>query len=376
MRSFETRMANSESQIALIGFGNPLLDIQFSTDEAFLEKYGLAAGGFCFQEDRQRGIYEELRQKSTVEYIPGGATMNSLRVYQGLTGKAGKVFFMGCIGNDAFGEQLRELCDKDGLRTSFLVSDKNPTGVCGVVVVDKERSLCTRLGAANDFEQQHLQKSENMKKIAEASYCYVAGFVQTVCPDGISFVAKQFAEAGKIFCSSLSATFLIEHCKDHFLNLLPYVDILFGNEDEYLHWSRVHEMNETDLCEIARRIASMPKHNPNNPRVVVVTQGVHPTLVATRWSSTTTSTVYKVTQYPVAPLDPEKIVDSNGAGDAFVGGFIFGLDVAKQRGHPFSSSVSVDLAVHFAHVAARHIVQRSGCRFNFDPEELKIPEAL
>jgi len=31
---------------------------------------------------------------------------------------------------------------------------------------------------------------------------------------------------------------------------------------------------------------------------------------------------YKIKEYPVAPLETDKIVDTNGAGDSFVGGFL------------------------------------------------------
>jgi adenosine kinase len=54
----------------------------------------------------------------------------------------------------------------------------------------------------------------------------------------------------------------------------------------------------------------------------------------------------------VAPVD--KIVDVNGAGDAFVGGF---LAVIARGG-------SVDAAVRAGQWAAAHVIQRSGCTFD------------
>ena len=45
----------------------------------------------------------------------------------------------------------------------------------------------------------------------------------------------------------------------------------------------------------------------------MITQGAQPTLVAQDGN---------VTEFPVLPIAPEEIVDSNGAGDAFVGGYL------------------------------------------------------
>uniref|UniRef100_A0A915K9U0 Adenosine kinase n=1 Tax=Romanomermis culicivorax TaxID=13658 RepID=A0A915K9U0_ROMCU len=57
----------------------------------------------------------------------------------------------------------------------------------------------------------------------------------------------------------------------------------------------------------------MPKINNKRPRIVVITQGKSPVIVAEG---------SKLMKFPVALIPDEKIVDTNGAGDAFVGGFL------------------------------------------------------
>jgi adenosine kinase len=59
-----------------------------------------------------------------------------------------------------------------------------------------------------------------------------------------------------------------------------------------------------------------------------------------------------VTTVAVAPVT--NIVDSNGAGDAFVGGFL--AFTAK--------GASTLAAVEAGHWAAAHVIQRSGCSFD------------
>lgn len=78
------------------------------------------------------------------------------------------------------------------------------------------------------------------------------------------------------------------------------------------------------MKEIAKLIAREPKAKYNNPkipsaykagRVVVITQSENPSLFAR-------SDQDEVKEYPVPQFTPEQIKDTNGAGDAFTGGFL------------------------------------------------------
>merc|ERR1712045_927929 len=97
----------------------------------------------------------------------------------------------------------------------------------------------------------------------------------------------------------------------------------------------------TDLKEIALRCAAMPKVNSARPRTVVFTQGSKSTLVACNGA---------VTEYAVNPLSKDLLVDTNGAGDAFVGGFLAELTQGK----------GVKDAVEAGHWSARYIIQQPG----------------
>ena len=65
------------------------------------------------------------------------------------------------------------------------------------------------------------------------------------------------------------------------------------------------------------------------------------------------ASVGKVVEFPVEALPSELLVDTNGAGDAFVGGFLAQILLNK----------SLEEAVRAGHFAARTIIQRSGCTF-------------
>ena len=66
----------------------------------------------------------------------------------------------------------------------------------------------------------------------------------------------------------------------------------------------------------------------------------------------------QVRQYPVIPVAKEKLIDTNGAGDAFVGGFLSQLVAGKD----------VPECVRAGNFAANVVIQHSGCTFPATPE--------
>jgi adenosine kinase len=122
---------------------------------------------------------------------------------------------------------------------------------------------------------------------------------------------------GKLFCTNLSAPFICEFFGDRLMDAMPYVDFLFGNETvrsrtEFVRKRKVSlsflgstmlwqtsTKNECkasiqvflieivclqteDVREIAKALSELPKKNSNQPRVVVITQGAEPTVLAVR----------------------------------------------------------------------------------------------
>ena len=87
-----------------------------------------------------------------------------------------------------------------------------------------------------------------------------------------------------------------------------YLDIVVGNESEAEAMGAAFGFVEKDVKGIAQAAAKMPKKNGGKPRMVVITQGSLATIVATPDS---------VQEFPVPT--GVKVVDTNGAGDAFCG---------------------------------------------------------
>ena len=109
----------------------------------------------------------------------------------------------------------------------------------------------------------------------------------------------------KTFILNLSAPFIPQFFKDPLDSILPYVDILLGNETEAASYAESHGIASKDIKEIAKEIAGLPKKNSKKERTVVFTQGTDPTI---------TVVGSNVTEYPVHAISKEQINDTNGAG--------------------------------------------------------------
>ncbi|NP_001312423.1 adenosine kinase 2-like [Nicotiana tabacum] len=332
----------------LLGMGNPLLDISAVVDQDFLNKYDIKPNNAILAEEKHLPMYDELASKSNVEYIAGGATQNSIRVAQWMLPFSGATSYMGSIGKDKFGEKMKNNAKDAGVNVHYYEDDA-PTGTCAVCVLDGERSLVANLSAANCYKVDHLKRPENWALVEKAKFYYIAGFFLTVSPESIQLVAEHAAANNKIFSMNLSAPFICEFFRDPQEKALPYMDFVFGNETEARTFSKVHGWETDNVEEIALKISEWPKASETHKRITVITQGADPVVVAENG---------KVKLFPVIPLPKEKLVDTNGAGDAFVGGFLSQL----VQGKP------VEDCVRAGCYASNVIIQRSGCTYPEKPD--------
>jgi len=257
-------------------------------------------------------VYADLVDNFKVDYIAGGAGQNSVRVAQWmLKEKTGMTAYFGAVGDDAYAKQMCEQAASDGVNVQYMTTDQ-PTGTCAVLITpdNGERSLIANLSAANHFKVSHLESAGPKAIIEEASLFYITGFFLTVSCESIDLIGKHCVDNRKTMCMNLSAPFLIQFFGDQLHAALPYVDYLFGNELETLAMGEKMGWG-TDLTVIAQKMAALPKASGYRSRTVVVTQGPSETIVVHNG---------EVSTFKVEWL--EKIVDTNGAGDAFVGGFL------------------------------------------------------
>lgn len=107
------------------------------------------------------------------------------------------------------------------------------------------------------------------------------------------------------------------------------------------------DASNQDIKTICRNITTFEKYK-NQDRIVVTTRGADAIIVAMAEAVKEYEVKGKVTR--------GEIIDTNGAGDAFAGGFL-----AK-----FLQGQSIDEAVRCGIIASQEIIKNVGCSFNVD----------
>ncbi|CAG2118174.1 unnamed protein product, partial [Medioppia subpectinata] len=231
-----------------------------------------------------------------------------------------------------------------GVNFVAMVDQTTGTGTSACLISDKSRALVAYLGASQNIRIGHLLNNYNY--VEKARYFYTSGYHVGIDPESIMNLAHHAHKApGKLFCLNLSAPYISQKLSKPLLELYPYVDILFGNEAEVQAFAALNGWQTNDVKEMTRLAADMPCRRPTG-RTVVITQGIDAVLVA--------STGHReVWEFPVPVVPESEIVDTIGAGDAFVGGYF--AQLVRQK--------PVDTCVRSGVYAAQQVIRQIGCQF-------------
>ena len=266
-----------------------------------------------------------------------------------------KVKQLGMVGEDSFGEFLVDDLRTSGVSTE-LVRQVPGTSAFAIIIVDAngERTMLSHRDIATSdiasgFSEVHLNASDHV---------HVSGYAfQT---DYTSQIANKLLidahEAGATTSIDPSFQFACNYHESHQL-LFGGLDYLFPNEDE------AYQMTGESVVQNAAA-----KLLDSGVKCVIVTSGRLGCLIANE----TIAGFVKVPAY-----DVPHPVDTTGAGDGFVGGFLaarmkgIDLEPAARVGHAVAASVVMDFG---GHVGSPNVTQLQ--QFAGEREDPKLLQAL
>ena len=313
----------------LYAVGNALVDVVVQASDDFIKRHKINRGVMTLTDyDQQKQLLSEFPLQRRLQQS-GGSAANTAVAFAELGGSS---FYACLVGDDELGDfYLKDLASA-GVHTlsEHALHTKGKTGTCLVIVSpDAERSMCTYLGVTQDASPQLL----NQEALSSSEWLYMEGYLLTGA-HGLETLkeAHTIARAEGIHTAlSLSDPHVVQSMGDKFHKLLePGVDLLFSNREEARIFSGSEDMEETTKC--LERVAKQ----------YVITLGNRGAFL------------YDGTSYHHIPATLTQVIDTNGAGDMFAAGFLYGLT------HGRSFLESGQIAVH----ASSKIVSKLGPRLD------------
>ncbi|MBM7706006.1 ribokinase [Chryseomicrobium aureum] len=255
--------------------------------------------------------------------IPGGKGANQAVAAARL---GADVTMLGVVGNDAFGRELTENLQNEGIHTASIKRVDKPTGIANILVSDQDNRIIVVPGANHEWEQEMVLE---MERIIPQSKVVV---FQLEIPVGM-------VEKGLAICK--------EHNVQAILNPAPTDDFHEG----LLQYGALLTPNESEAETIWG--AEWKKAIQSFQNQVIVTLGKDGAMYPGE-----SDAVY-VTGYPV------EVVDTTGAGDTFNGALAYGL----------SQNWELAKSIEFANAAASLSVEALGAQTGM-PKRAAVDERM
>ncbi|MBA3063843.1 adenosine kinase [Candidatus Woesearchaeota archaeon] len=304
----------------VVGIGYPLLDKVVEVNEDFILKNGLMRNNMNLVNiDKSKKILSMLTN-SSVNDSAGGSVPNTLASVCSLGGKS---LFIGMIGNDNNGNKYRRLIEKLGVTINLKSCDEIQGTSVIMVTPDAERTMATCLGAGMNLTKNDI----NLKDISNSKILHIEAYQL----DGEKqaeavFYAMEHAKKNNILISiDLADPALIERHRENVNKIMKdYADIVFVNEDE------AEKLTNKKPAEAAEEIKKFCK-------IAIVKIGKKGSLVMDN------NGLHKIKGFKV------NAINTTGAGDAYSGGFLYGIS------HGFDVKTSGKIASYVAaQVVASH----------------------
>jgi len=318
----------------VVGIGSPLVDVIARADEALLDRLGLVKGSMTLIDlDQAEAIYASM--PASIE-ISGGSAANTVAGVAALGGRAG---FIGKVAQDAMGEVFTHDITASGVDFEAAIHDAGDggTGRCLVIVTDDaERTMATHLGVANTFAPGDVDGL----LLTRTKITYLEGYLfdQAPAKNAMCEAIESTHAADGSVAMSLSDSFCVERHRGDFLSLLNEdIDLLFANEDEAMALFKAASLSAAlDALEDTGVLS-------------VVTLGERGCAVVTPAGRF---------EVPAAPV--ERVVDTNGAGDLFAAGFLFGM----------TNGLDPEQSARLAGLCAAEVISHLGARPQADLRQL------
>lgn len=266
----------------------------------------------------------DLISKKAIEATAGGSALNTATHLSSAFNVKTSVW--SSIGKDLWGKIIVDHASKHGIILKGNL-DSCTTAVCMVLSGNKDRGFLTYRGPMDTLSigqgSGQLDKNDIIKSISSNDHFHIAGYYNcpTLWDEPSASMLRLAREKGAT--TSINCQYDTTGEWGHLRDVLPHADFVFLNRDEALLISSgdTSQNTQKDIEKSANWFLDQ------GVRVVVITQGGEGALAMI--SGKTTGTVGErqrtLVQVGCSISIPIPLVDTTGAGDAFISGFLHGF---------------------------------------------------
>jgi len=291
--------------IELVGVGSPIMDLLAPVDESFLGGIGGEKGGMVLVDDAEMARIVSLLDAAPAMTTGGSAANATL----GAARLGLRTAFLGKLGSDPTADAYIARFRSQGVDPGRFKRGPLPNARSLILVTpDAERTMRTSLGAAMTLSPSEISAED----FRDCRHAHIEGYLvfnRALC----AAVLDAARGAGCTISLDVPSFEMIAGSRDWlFSQFSRGIDVVFANEDEIraLFPGRVG-----DHAALAAELASCGV-------VAAVKLGRNGAVIASG-----------AELHRIRPVPVDNARDSNGAGDAWAAGFLYGY----LRGRPLSS---------------------------------------
>ena len=304
------------TKISVYALGNALVDYEIEVSNEFLEEAGIEKGVMTLVEEDQQQATLKRASGNQHSRTCGGSAANTII---GIAQLGGKTYYSCKVANDEIGDFFTAALNKLGVASNAdQTREEGDSGKCIVMVTpDADRTMHTCLGISAELSIDEIDETA----LSQSEYLYIEGYLVTSdTARNAAIHARKLAEKHKVKTAfTLSDPGMASFFADGMKEMLGEgVDLLFCNEEEALTFTNTKTLEEAILAlkQYAKQLA--------------ITRSADGALLFDGKDIITIETPQ------VTP------VDTNGAGDLFAGGFLYGIT------HGMSFTEAGKLACHLS----------------------------
>ena len=344
----------------LLTLGEPIVDITSEISTNMIQKFNLKLGDYILVDEKDdnftKEVFNDLESLPAVVFVPGGSAQNTIRVLSWCLrmdpyrSKRFKVSMLGSTGDDNYNKKILNALLDIGVNPILQKIKNDSTSRCGVGIYKKEKIFVTQLRASKRLSEDFI--NENRDIIFSHQALLIEGYMLNNKFDICKKICDNFSSNKKLIILTLSATFIIKFHYHKLIEIANDADIIAGNMEEALELSDHKSKEIKEIFEIIFK-----KLKRKDERLLVITDGPYGVYCG-KFNYAEERMVSLYTFFP-PKVTNEEIQDLNGAGDAFLGGFL----------SQYMKGYSIEDCCNLGIDAATVIIKNVGCTF---PKSLNL----